>query len=133
MHPEFMHSKLLQSAKKFKKINNVIVKTFWRCHVSLIKFILVKVLWKYHYFITGSGVTTIFFYKELDQKFGNRKYPCLTVVQYRDWVKFVIPNLGWMFPIQSYSTLLNSGFTASTVSDLLRENQLASKNTSHLI
>lgn len=61
-------------------------------------------LWQYHYFITGSGVTTIFFYKELDQKFWNRKYPCLKFVQYRDWGKLVIPNVGWMFPIQSYST-----------------------------
>ena len=133
MHLEFIHSKLLQSAKKFKKRQ--------RCHrqnfLTLSRF-------PYKVYISQSSLKISllhywfwsyddFFYKELDQKFGNRKYPCLRVVQYRDRVKFVIPNLGWMFPIQSYSTLLNSGFTASTVSDLLRENQLASKNTSHLI
>ena len=54
--------------------NDVIVKFFWRCIVSLVKF---SYWFKFHVnIITGSGIITIFFYWGLtSQKSGNQKYP----------------------------------------------------------
>ena len=59
---------------------DAIVKLFWRCSVSLVKFSYWS---KFHVsIITGSEIMIIFVYKEFDQKSGNRKYPRLNFAQY---------------------------------------------------
>ena len=63
---------------------------FWRCFVPLVKFSYWS---KFHgNIITGSRAMTIYFYKELNQKSGNRK----TLV----WILRNIIRLGWVSNIK---------------------------------
>ena len=67
---------MLQIDQKFKKCQFFLTSFSFSCQVSY---------WsKFHVnIITGSGITTIFFYKgsEIEQKSGNRKYPRLSFAQ----------------------------------------------------
>ena len=67
-------------AKNPKNVNNITIfrhdinfKIFWRCFVSLVKF---SYLSKFHVnIISGSGITTIFFYKGLTRNLQIRNTP----------------------------------------------------------
>ena len=86
---------------------DVVVKYFWRCCSSLVKF-------KCHAsIITGSGVKGLI-YKGLGQKSRNLVDLCLTFVQYPG--KLVIPNLMWIFLTSSYWILQRSKATTCAVS-----------------
>ena len=72
--------------------------------------------------ITGSGVMTISFYKELTRNPENGNTP---VQISGDWNEQGLPNLARTFLIKCYGILQNARITAFTVSELLRGNQLA--------
>ena len=101
--------------------HDVIVKIFWCCFVTLIKFSYWS---KFHVnTITGSGVMTIFLYKELT------KNPEIGINPV--WVLLNIWRLGQVGDTKfdmnvSNKILLNAAkcrVTAFTISELLRENQ----------
>ena len=72
--------------------------------------------------ITGSGVMTISFYKELTRNPENGN----TLVRISgDWNEQGLPNLARTFLIKCYGMLQNAKITAFTASELFRENQLA--------
>ena len=116
-----------------KNANNVIIcwhdimaNFFWRSFVSLIK---LRYWSKFHVnIITGSGVKTIFFCKELTRypEIGN------TPVWVFPWSgdcdklwrlgKLGIPNSEQWFLMKCYWMLPNRSVTAFTVSELLKEN-----------
>ena len=93
---------------------------FWRCRVSLVKFSY----WSKFYvnIMTGSGVMTIFIYKELTRNPEIGSTPL--------WILLNIYILGWVRDIKfglnvlkKYWMLQNARVTAFTVFELLRENQ----------
>ena len=99
--------------------HDVIVKFFWHCFTSLVKF---SYWYEFHVnFITGSGVMTISFNMRLTR---NLEIPpsefCLIS---GDWDEVGIPNLARAFLIRCYWMLQNASVTAFTVSELLKENQ----------
>ena len=100
--------------------HDIIVKIFWRCFVSLIKFSYCS---KFHVnMIAGSGVMTISFSKRLTRhrKIGNTPVWVLPDI----WrLEYQIPNFARKPLIKCYWMLENARITASTVSGLLRENQ----------
>ena len=101
--------------------HDVIVKFFWCSFVSLIKFSYWS---KFHVnVITGSGVMTIFFYKELTRNPQIGIPPPEFCPISGDQGELGIPNLVRISPIKCYWMLKNARVTAFTVSELLRENQ----------
>ena len=117
-------SKLAKNPKNDNDVtifrHDVNVKFFWRCFVSLVKFSYWS---KFHVnIITGSGVMTISFYKELTRNPENGNTP---VQISGDWNEQGLPNLARAFLIKCYGMLQNARITAFTVSELLRGNQLA--------
>ena len=101
---------------------DVIVKLFWRCFVSLVKFSYWS---KFHInIITGSGVMTIFFYKGVTRHSEIRNTPVWVFPNSEDWGELRILTLEPMSLIKCYWMLQNARVTAFTaVSELLRENQ----------
>ena len=95
---------------------------FGRCFVSLVKFSNWS---KFHVnIITGSGITTIFFYKGLT-KIRKSEIPSSEFCPISgDWDELWVPNLARMSVTECYWILRNSRITVSTVLELLRENQL---------
>ena len=102
--------------------HDVIVKLFWRCFISLVKF---SDWSKFHInIIAGSGIMTIFFYKgcpEIRQSEISQSEFCPIS---GDCSKLWIPNLAGMSLIECYWMLKNVMVTAFAVFELLRENQL---------
>ena len=100
--------------------HDVIVKSFWRCFVSLVKFSY----WSKFYvnFITNSGVITIFFYKGLTRnpEIGNTPFEFCLISG--DWSMLRIANLTQTSLIKIKWNLQITRVTAFTVSELLREN-----------
>ena len=95
--------------------HDLIVKFFWRCFVSLVKFSYWS---KFHLsIIIGSGIVTIFFYKGLTR---NPEFWPIS----GNWGELWIPNLAQISLIECYWMLQNTRVTAFTVFVLLRENQL---------
>ena len=120
-------SKLAKNPKNDNDVtifrHDVNVKFFWRCFVSLVKFSYWS---KFHVnIITGSGIITIFFCKELarNPEIGNTPVWVLPKI----WRQVWIPNLARMFLIECYLMLQNAMVTAFTIFELLRENQLGER------
>ena len=102
--------------------HDAIVKSFWHCFVSLVKF---SFWFKIHVnIITGFGVMTIFLYKGLTRNLEIRNTPI-----------WVFPNIWWLAQFshtkfgthvskKNYWMLRNARVIDFTVSELLRENQL---------
>ena len=117
-------------AKNLKNNNNVTIswhdvigKVFWRGLVSLVK---IRYWLKFHVNITTvSGITTTFFYNGLTRnpEIGNIPVWVLSNI-WRLWEVMKMNNLARMTLIECYWMLQNSSVTASTVFELLRENQL---------
>ena len=122
-------SKLAKNPKNSNDVtifrHDVIVKFFWRCFVSLVKF---SYWFKIHVnIITGSGIMTIFFIRDWPEIRKSEIPPSEFCPISGDWGKLWIPNLARMSPIKYYWMLQNSRVTALTVFELLRENQLGVK------
>ena len=102
--------------------HDVNVKFFWRFFVSLDNFSY----WStFHVnIITGSGIMTIFFYKELTRnpEIGNN--PVWVLPNFWRLGQVMSTKFGTMSLIECYWMLQNSRVAAFTVFDLLRENQL---------
>ena len=104
-------SKLAKNTKNDNGVtifrHEVIIKFFWRCFVSLVKFSYWS---KFHVsIITGSRKSEI---------------PLSEVCPISgDWGELWIPNLAWMSLIECYWMLQISRVTAFTVFELSRENQ----------
>ena len=122
------YSKLAKNPKNDNDVtifwNGVNVKFFWCCFVSLVKFSYWS---KFHVnIITGSGIMTIFFYKELTRYPEIRNTPEFCPIP-GDWGELWIPNLARMSLMEHYWMLQNCRVTACTVFELLTENQLGGK------
>ena len=101
--------------------HEVILKIFWRCHVSLVKFSYWS---KFHVnIITGSRVTTFFFIRNWPDisDIGNT----LVWVLHNIWRlgQVGVSNLARMSLVKSYWMLQNFRTTVFAVSELLRESQ----------
>ena len=102
--------------------NDIIVKFFWGCFVSLIKFSYCS---EFHVnIINGSGIVTNLFYKGLTRnpEIGNTPSGFCPISG--DWGELWIPNLARMSLIECYGMLQNARITAFIVLELLRKNQL---------
>ena len=123
-----------QSTIKWKNNNGIIiwgeevmVKSFWRCCIYLVKFI-------YWYkfdanLLTACGAITNFVSKRFDQKSRNGKDPPSEFCPIsKNWGKLGLPTLAWVSLMKSYLMLQNAWFTAFTVFELLKENQYGEKN-----
>ena len=99
--------------------HDVIVKLFWGCFVSIIKFNF----WSEFYvsIITGSGVKAIFLYKGLTEIRKSEIPPSEFCPISEDWRQLEMPNLVRMSLMKCYWMLLNARVTAFIVSELLRE------------
>ena len=118
-------SKLVKNPKNDNDVtifrHDVIVKFFWRCYVSLVKFSY----WSKFYvnIITGSGIITIFSYNWPEI----RKWEILSsefCPISGDWSKLWIPHLARMSPIKYYWMLQNSRVSALTVTSTYSEEYL---------
>ena len=90
--------------------HDVIVKFFWLCFVSLVKFSYWS---KFHVnIIPGSGIITIFFYRGLTWNLEIGNTPVWVLPISGDWGKLWIPNLARISPIKYYWMLQNSRVTA---------------------
>ena len=107
--------------------HDVIIKFFWHCFVSLVKFSYWS---KIHVNIsTGSGIITISFYKG-SPEIRTWEIPTSEFCSIcGDWEELCIPNLAWLSLIECYWMLQNSKVTAFTIFELLKENQLGGKIT----
>ena len=105
--------------------HDVIVKFFWSCFVSLVKFSY----WSKFHVITRSGIVTIFFIRDWPEIGKSEIPPSVFCSISGDLGELWIPNLAWMSLIECYWMLRNSRVTASTVFELLKENQVGGKNT----
>ena len=96
---------------------DVIVKLFWRCFVSLVKF---SYWFKFHInIITGSGVMTISFYKGLTKNLEIGHSPVWVFPKiWRRGGEIEIPNLTPMPLMKCYGMLQNVIVTTFTVSEL---------------
>ena len=124
-------SKLVKNPKNSNDVtifrNDVNVKMFWHCFVSLIKFSYWS---KFHVNIfIGSEIMTIFFIRDWPEirklEIPTSKFCPIS----GDWDELWIPHLARMSLIECYWMLQNSRVTAFTVFKLLRENQLGGKIT----
>ena len=125
-------SKLAKNPKNDNDVTilrqDVIVKCFWGCFVSLVK----SSYWsKFHVsIITGSGIMKFlkfFFIRDWPEI---RKSKILTsefCPISGDWDQLWIPNLARMSLIECYWMLQNSRVTVFSVFELLRENQLGGR------
>ena len=119
-------SKLTKNTKNDNDVtifrHDVNVKFFWRFFVSLVKFSY----WSNFRvnIITGSGIMTIFFYKNWPEIRKSEIPPSEFCPISGDWGKLWIPHLARMSLIEFYWMLQNSRITAFTIFALLRENQL---------
>ena len=120
-------SKLAKNPKNDNDVtifrHDVIVKFFWRCFVSLVKFSYWS---KFHInIVTGSGILTIFLYKGLTRnlEIGNTTVWVLLNI-WRLGRELGIPNLARMFLIKCFWMLQNAMVIAFIDPELLRENQL---------
>ena len=120
-----LESGLLQIYRKLEKWqwrHNFLTwcRSIWRCFVSFVKF---SYLSKFRVsIITGSGVMTVSFYKELTRN------PEITPSEFcpvsGDWSELGILNLARTSLMKSYWMLQNARVTAFTISRFLRENRL---------
>ena len=105
---------------------NDMVKLFWRCFFSLVKFSCWS---KFHVnIIVGSGVMTISFYKGLTRNSENGNTPSDFCPLSGDWDELGLPNLTRTPLIKCYWMLPNARVTAFTVY-LLKNNQEGGKTT----
>ena len=107
---------------------DVIVKIFWRCLVSLVKFSY----WvKFYVNIkTDSGAIWQFSFIKDWPEIWKSEIPSSEFYPISgDWGKVALAHLAQMFLIKSYWIVQNSKVTVFTVSELLRENQLGGKIT----
>ena len=79
--------------------------------------------------ITGSGVITIFFYKDWPEIQKSEIPPSEFCPISGDWGKLGKPNLARISLTKFYWMLQNARITAFTVSELLKENQQGGKIT----
>ena len=97
---------------------------FWRCFVFLVKFSYwFKFRGNWWHWSYGN-----FLLKGINQKSGNTEKSEFFLMS-GDWGRSGIPNLTRISLIKCYYMLQNARVTASTVSELLRENQQGSKIT----
>ena len=105
--------------------HDVIIKFFWCCFVSLVKFSYWS---KFHASTTtGSEIMTIFFYKELTRNPEIGKTLSEFCPIPGNWGKLGIPNLAQMSLIKCYWMLQNARVTVFTVPELFMENQQGGK------
>ena len=95
--------------------HDVIVKIFWCCFVSLMRFSYWS---RFHVNIIASS-----FIRDWPEIRKSQIPPSEFCTISGDWGKLRIPNLPRMSPIKCYWMLQNARITAFTVSELLRKNQ----------
>ena len=102
--------------------HDAIVKSFWHCFVSLVKF---SFWFKIHVnIITGLGVTTIFLYKGLTRNLEIRNTPIWVFPNIWRLAQFSHTKFDTHVSKKYYWMLRNARVIDFTVSELLRENQL---------
>ena len=106
--------------------HDAIVKSFWHCFVSLVKF---SFWFKIHVnIITGLGVTTIFLYKGLTRNLEIRNTPIWVFPNIWRLAQFSHTKFGTHVSKKYYWMLRNARVIDFTVSELLRENQLGGES-----